>query len=566
MPVLPKIDVPTFEIKVAGKKLEGESAKRVIRVSVNEQTGLPTHFSIQLYDPEHKLIDSSKGDLREGTEIEISMGYVGDTLQSLVQGTISTLHVEFPSSGPPTIHVEGYDHLHRFTRGNAYRREEGSKDTSGRSASDIVSDIVQDVSLSASVDTTAELKRPLVQSFRSDLDLLQELARLNNYSLWADGKTIHFKKKPPSRGSVKLEWGKTLISFSSQLGIAGLVDSVKVPVFDIAQKETAEGVAQRSSIKSIQLASTADDRIAKGSGGRSELVVPGARVTSSDEAATHAKAVLTELVQQAAKASGVCAGNPSLRAGTSLELKGLGRFDGTYVVSSVVHSLGEDGYHTSFTVSDPPDLFGGPDHHNQPGMASSAGMVIGIVTANQDDQHPGQVKVKFPGLSKDEIAHWAWVCAPLAGSGRGALFFPEKDDQVLVGFEHGDMSRPYVVGSLWNGKDKPPDGNADGKNNVRMLKSRSGHIIRLDDSDGSEKIEIIDKTGNNKVTFDAANNTIKLESSQDISIEASKGKISLNAKQIEIKSTSDMTLDAQGKLDMSSKSDVTVKGQKINLN
>jgi len=124
---------------LGGKKLDATSAKRVIRVSVNEQTGLPTHFSIELYDPEHKLIDSSKGDLREGTEIEISMGYVGDDLQSLVHGTISTLHVEFPSSGPPTIHVEGYDHLHRFTRGTGYRREEGSNDTSGRSASSTLS-------------------------------------------------------------------------------------------------------------------------------------------------------------------------------------------------------------------------------------------------------------------------------------------------------------------------------------------------------------------------------------------------------------------------------------------
>ncbi len=72
----------------------------------------------------------------------------------------------------------------------------------------------------------------------------------------------------------------------------------------------------------------------------------------------------------------------------------------------------------------------------------------------------------------------------MAGAGRGLYILPEVDDEVLVAFEHGNPSTPYVLGGLWNGKDKPPEANSDGKNNMRVLKSRSGHVIRLDDTAG----------------------------------------------------------------------------------
>ena len=115
------------------------------------------------------------------------------------------------------------------------------------------------------------------------------------------------------------------------------------------------------------------------------------------------------------------------------------------------------------------------------------GMVVGVVTNNKDPDALGRVKVKFPWLSDTDESHWARVVTPMAGGGRGFYFLPEVDDEVLVGFEHGDVGLPYVLGSLWNGKDKPPEKNDDGKNNLRVIKSRSGHLIRLDDTDAKER-------------------------------------------------------------------------------
>ncbi|MCM0593896.1 MAG: phage baseplate assembly protein V [Gloeotrichia echinulata DEX184] len=107
------------------------------------------------------------------------------------------------------------------------------------------------------------------------------------------------------------------------------------------------------------------------------------------------------------------------------------------------------------------------------------GVVIGIVTNNQDPEKFGRVKVKFPWLSDDDESYWARIATPMAGKQMGIYFLPEVNDEVLVIFEQGDVRFPYIIGSLWNGKDIPPLTNEDGKNNVRLIKSRSGHVIRL---------------------------------------------------------------------------------------
>ena len=111
----------------------------------------------------------------------------------------------------------------------------------------------------------------------------------------------------------------------------------------------------------------------------------------------------------------------------------------------------------------------------------------------------------------------------MAGDGRGAYFLPEVDDEVLLAFEHGSIEHPYVLGALWNGKDRPHESNADGENNNRSIKSRSGHVLRLCDRSGQESIEIIDKSGNNKIVISTNGNQIAIEADGDIAITSRSG-------------------------------------------
>lgn len=194
------------------------------------------------------------------------------------------------------------------------------------------------------------------------------------------------------------------------------------------------------------------------------------------------------------------------------------------------------------------------------------GVVVGIVTNNQDPENMHRVKVRFPWLSNDVESNWARVAAPMAGKGRGAYFLPEVDDEVLVAFEHGQVDHPFVVGCLWNGKDNAPESNADGENNHRTIKSRSGHVLRFNDKSGSETIEIIDKTGSNKIIIDSANNSITIEAKSDITIKSATGKLTMQANGIEMKSQMGVSVEAAQNMDLKANAIVTVKGAMIRLN
>ena len=194
------------------------------------------------------------------------------------------------------------------------------------------------------------------------------------------------------------------------------------------------------------------------------------------------------------------------------------------------------------------------------------GVVTALVTNNKDTAGLGRVKVKYPWLSEEDEGYWARIAAPMAGKDRGLYFLPEVNDEVLVAFEQGDWRFPYVLGALWNGHDAPPEKNGDGKNDVRVIKSRSGHLVRLTDTDGKEKIEIIDKTQQNSIVFDTAKNTITISADKDIKLSATQGTIKLDAQKIEIKSSGSTTIESAAGMDVKASGTMNVKGATVNIN
>jgi len=194
------------------------------------------------------------------------------------------------------------------------------------------------------------------------------------------------------------------------------------------------------------------------------------------------------------------------------------------------------------------------------------GVTVGIVTNNKDPDGLGRVKVRFPWLSDQDESHWARLLTPMAGKDRGLYFLPEVEDEVLVAFEHGMVDFPYILGALWNGQDKPPESNDDGQNNMRTIKSRSGHIIRLDDTDGQEKIEIIDKSAKNKIIISTKDNTITIAADADITIQASQGKLTLSGNGIEITSQAEIKIEAKQNMTLKAGPQLNIKGGMVNIN
>lgn len=195
-----------------------------------------------------------------------------------------------------------------------------------------------------------------------------------------------------------------------------------------------------------------------------------------------------------------------------------------------------------------------------------AGVVVGIVTNNQDPEGLHRVKVRLPWLCASDESHWARVVSPMAGKGRGLYALPEIDDEVLLAFEHGRIDHPFVLGALWNGKDTPPESNSNGSNDHRSFTSRSGHVLRLNDAHGQETVEIIDKSGNNRVVIDTSGRKIRIEADGDIELTSATGRIKLSGIGIELNSKADVKVQAQTTVDIQATATASLQGALVKVN
>jgi phage baseplate assembly protein V len=177
------------------------------------------------------------------------------------------------------------------------------------------------------------------------------------------------------------------------------------------------------------------------------------------------------------------------------------------------------------------------------------GVCEAIVTDVNDTAKEGRVKVRFPWFDDELESEWCRVRQFYAGNGYGSFFVPEVGDEVLVAFVQGDMRLPIILGGLYNGQDKPPTSRSDSKDQ-KMIRTKAGHQITLDDSSGSEKITIVDSKEKNRIEFDTVSNSIKIESNG--------GKLILKAKEIEVEADATIKITATGTMD--------IKGSTINLN
>ncbi|RKN75969.1 phage baseplate assembly protein V [Paenibacillus ginsengarvi] len=220
------------------------------------------------------------------------------------------------------------------------------------------------------------------------------------------------------------------------------------------------------------------------------------------------------------------------------------------------------------------------------------GVMIGVVTNNNDPDKLGRVKLHLPLHDEQSETDWVRIATMMAGKEMGSLFIPEVGDEVLVAFHLGQIRYPIVIGTLWNKKNAPP-APAD-KNDERKIVSRSGSHILFSDKSGEETITIKTKKGQTVVLADkddslqvadqSGNNTITIKggSANEISIKSSSTKITIDAKgnvaiesvkevkiksaQIGIEASAKMELKAGAMLDIKSDGMINIKGSLVKIN
>ncbi len=573
----------SISIKVAGQELESTIISKLQDCIVDQSLYIPDMFTMRFVDVDLELVDSTDFDIGKTVEIGITVagvGVNGENSATLIKGEITAVEPLF-QVGANYLVVRGYNKSWRGYRGTKQQTFLKHKD------GEIIETLGGDIGLSTSVDSTKTTHEYLAQDNQSSGEYwIERSRRLGMKVLSEGGENLKVVAAKTTTETVTLKLGEGLISFEPRATAAHQVDKVTVKGWDPAQKKAFVGSASSSETHpKIGIVSGID--VSKKAFGGAEITIVDQPVADASDAEAIAKGHLDRLNGAFVQAEGVALMSPQIRPGKKVNLESIGtKFSGEYMITSTNHVYSNTVMETAFTVTGiGTNTFAELLNRQEP-MRRWHGVYPAVVTDNSDPDDTFRVKVKFPWLDDNFESAWARIVAPDAGPDRGFYFLPEIDDEVLVAFEHGDITLPYILGRLWNGQDAAPKPNSKvisgGLVNERIIKSRSGHTILLDDTDGSEAIEIwtMSEEGNgqyikmddkNKIftikSADSITVTMKgepgemdIETEGDITIYSHKN-ISIKAdKNISLEAGADINIDASANATMAAGAKVSVEG------
>jgi hypothetical protein len=517
----------------------------------------------------------------------------------IMVGEITAVEAEFDSEGTASVTIRGFDRSHRLTR--------GKKTMTFLAQSDNL--IVQTVTATATVPctampTTSPPREYVLQNNQSDWDFLRDIAERNGYDLVVDplGPPPGVLKFQPQGVPVPglpeiLTWGDNLTSFRPGITSAFQVATATVQGVDPSTGSKAPvvgpGLAPPPIVPAGVLPQLALSRTAFGVTKETVVDRPTWGLTPPVPAMLGATAMATaKAIRRSGEflqAEGECMGNPGVRAGSQVMVMGVGTtFSGPYLISSATHRYTpEAGYTTEFLVTGPrPDTLSHllKDQGGAAGNGRIYGVVVGIVTNNSDPSQLGRVKVMLPhlGASPPAESNWCRMISfgggGLPGMGSGIYYIPEVGDEVLVAFEHGDPNYPYVLGTLWNqiAMPPPPTGGAflmGPKVARRVIRSRSGHEITLNDAPGKESISIVDKTMLNKFEIDSTKQSLTISVMGDVVIDClnfkvkSKANVEIEAlAKASLKGTAAFSAESSGILKIKAATMLGLEGSAVKVN
>ncbi|MFC9335247.1 VgrG-related protein [Arthrobacter sp. NPDC057009] len=548
-------------VEVAGKPLPPDIAARLVSGYVDDSSNVPDLFVLRFNDEYSTVLNKAGISIGIPVNLLVQQSGPGGPVP-LLSGEITALETEMDHDGLYTI-VRGLDHSHRLFRG---RRVEAYLQST---AADIVRKVAQRAGIKAGIiDGKGPVLQHVAQDGISDWEFLHRLAAETGVVLSVSEGALHFTASTDSatapadgRGAKNepliLQRGVNLVALRGTVTSADQVPDVEVRGWDVAAKRAIVAVAPAKT-RSAELKDANPADLAKTF--RSPRYV--APATAYDQAAqcdATAAALASRLSGAFAELDGVARGNPKLRAGAAVSLKGAGKpFDGKYTLSSTRHDFSPDsGYLTTFAVSH-------ESERSLYGVAAGAsnrtavpGVVNAVVTAAKDPENQGRVKVKFPVLSDNYESWWARTVQAGAGASRGAVVLPEVGDEVLVAFGHGSFQQPFVLGGLYNGKDKPDKawaehvGATDGAVQRRAFVSRTGMVVEFLESPEGEQITVSTHGGKQKISLvqkpDSAievlsEGPVNVTAKKDVSVVTSTGEVLIRGRKVTVEASTGLEL------------------------
>lgn len=584
-----------FSIKVDGREIS--STIQVISIDVWNSVNRIPRASIVVFDgtpAEQNFEISSQKTFLPGNKISIACGYLDAKQETVFQGVIVKQTIEIDQSQGSKLKIELVDEAIKMTLERKNAVFEKIKD------SELIGKLLSGNGLSKDVASTNVLHESIVQYYASDWDLMLTRAEVNSFVVVVSSAKVTVKKPDTSQAAaLQVTYGESILSLHAEMDATHQYEksAVQSHTWDAATQKVVDSgpgnvqVQEPGNVSSDQLAKVFRvKKFTQQTGG------------SLEKASLQDWSSAELLKSKLSKVRGTVSfqGNASALTGKTIELAGCGdRFNGKAYISGVHHSIEagkwvstvEFGLSAKWFAAEAP-------HVAAPGASGQlppiSGLQTGIVKKIAKD--PGgefRVLVNLPILqSKADV--WARLGTFYASNKVGAVFFPEVNDEVIVGFMNEDPRFPILLGSLYSKKLAPPyppdekntkkgivtagklEISFDEKNKVIEVKTPGNQIIKLDDQAG---LILLQDRNKNKVTLSKGG--IALESASHLKLVA-KGNITCNAKghlsmkagmnatvegtQVVNKAKAKFSASGQGTAELKSAGILTVRGTLVKIN
>lgn len=417
-----------------------------------------------------------------------------------------------------------------------------------------------------------------VQHMESSFEFLQRLAASRGEFLLYNKDTLYFGK-PDLGDDVTLTYGTDLHKFS--LGISPKTNKFKYFTHNYFTNEAVE-------TKTDDVASDSQGYTSFATGVANDLYYKETNIhhnvyddTQLQQRLDQQVALQRKMIEQQQVSVSGMSDNPGVGLGKIISINDESGSYGRYRVTDITHEVNETGkYQNKFTaVSADIDVYPLTDIHSFP----KCGTQIAKIIENKDPEGMGRIKVQFPWqVPMGQMTPWIRMAIPHGGQDQGFHFIPEKGDEVLISFEQDNAEKPYMSGALYHGTAKP-DSWATENNDIKAIRTRSGHTIELNDTNGEEKISIYDKDAST-IIFDTQAKSLTIQATETIDIVAkninitAEENITIGAQQnveiaaqadlnalaegnVALQSTGDTTMRSNASLSIEATTDATVKGQ-----
>lgn len=555
-PIVNNSDLVTYTLKANGSPIK--DTYQVLSIVVENAVNEIPFCKIEIADGSPAEADfpiSDSDTFVPGTEIEVQVGYESKN-QTIFKGIILKHSIRIDSNDGPVLVVYATDKGVKMTVGrkSAYYRD--------KQDSEIITELIANNGLAAEVSDTSTTLPEVIQYYTTDWDFIRSRAEANGMIiLIQDGKITVKKTDDVTDAVLKLTYGEDILEFDAEIDAKDQFEVVTSSAWDMKNQKVISGSAQLSD---VPIGNISNSKLAEVLG-LNDYHLQSSGFLDSDSLNTWANAQTTKSRFSKIKGTVKFQGSALAMPATLIDFNGLGdRFNGQGFVSGVRHEIVRGDWITTARIGMSAEWFTEKVKTEAPPAAGLLpgieGLQIGKVKQIiNDPDEEFRILVHLPLIQSGSEGVWARLATFYATPGAGAFFYPEIDDEVVVGFFNEDPRYPVILGAMYSSS-RPPAGTPDENNGLKAIMSKTQ--LKITFNEEQKEITVATPGGNQMILSDEDKN-IQLSDQNGNSIKMSvKGIDIISAGSINMKAEQAISVDSSA-INCRGNDSINLKAMKI---